>query len=62
MRPLTSEAADPSRLTKLAYAERFTAALALLFLRQRDAVGLVRFDERVRAPFRLGRETDSGDA
>src|ERR1700755_129145 len=39
MRPLTSEAADPSRLTKLAYAERLTAALALLFLRQRDAVG-----------------------
>lgn len=35
-------------LTKLAYAERLTAALALLLLRQRDAVGLVRFDERVR--------------
>ncbi len=49
MRPLTSEAADPSRLTKLAYAERLTAALALLFLRQRDAVGLLRFDERVRS-------------
>ncbi len=37
-----------SGLTKLAYAERLTAALALLLLRQRDAVGLVRFDERVR--------------
>jgi uncharacterized protein (DUF58 family) len=36
------------RLTKLAYAERLTAALALLFLRQRDAVGLVRFDDQVR--------------
>jgi uncharacterized protein (DUF58 family) len=35
-------------LTKLAYAERLAAALALLLLRQRDAVGLVRFDERVR--------------
>lgn len=38
----------PARLTKLAYAERLTAALALLLLRQRDAVGLVCFDERVR--------------
>lgn len=37
------------RLSKLAYAERLTAALALLLLRQRDAVGLVRFDERVRS-------------
>jgi uncharacterized protein (DUF58 family) len=43
---------DPStadRLTKLAYAERLTAALALLLLRQRDAVGLVRFDDRIRS-------------
>lgn len=38
-----------SRLTKLAYAERLTAALALLLLRQRDAVGLIRFDDRVRS-------------
>ena len=37
------------RLTKLAYAEILTASLALLLLRQRDAVGLVRFDERVRS-------------
>lgn len=37
------------RLTKLAYAERVIAALALLLIRQRDAVGLVRFDDRVRA-------------
>src|SRR6185312_2048212 len=36
------------RITKLAYAERLTAALALLLLRQRDAVGLVRFDEKIR--------------
>lgn len=39
----------PDRLTKLAYAERLTAALTLLLLRQRDAVGLVRFDDRVRS-------------
>src|SRR5919202_2547183 len=38
----------PTRLTKLAYAERLVAALALLLLRQRDAVGLVRFDDDVR--------------
>ena len=37
-----------TRLTKLAYSERLTAALALLLLRQRDAVGLVRFDDRIR--------------
>ena len=36
------------RITKLAYAERLTAALALLLLRQRDAVGLVRFDDAIR--------------
>jgi len=42
-------AAPAERLTKLAYAERLTAALALLLLRQRDAVGLVRFDERIRS-------------
>jgi uncharacterized protein (DUF58 family) len=36
------------RLTKRGYAEQLTAALALLLLRQRDAVGLVRFDDAVR--------------
>jgi uncharacterized protein (DUF58 family) len=43
-------ARDPGadRLTKLAYAEQLTAALVLLLLRQRDAVGLVRFDDRIR--------------
>ena len=40
---------DPARLTKRAYAERFLGALALLFLRQRDAVGLVRADTSVRS-------------
>jgi uncharacterized protein (DUF58 family) len=39
----------PERLTKLEYAERLTAALSLLLLRQRDAVGLLRFDDRVRS-------------
>jgi len=36
------------RLTKRAYADRLAAALALLLLRQRDATGLVTFDEAVR--------------
>ena len=40
---------DPARLTKLAYAELLIAALALHLLRQRDAVGLIRFDDRVRS-------------
>ena len=40
---------SPARLTKLEYAERFAAALALLLLRQRDAVGIVRFDDQVRS-------------
>jgi uncharacterized protein (DUF58 family) len=35
-------------LTKRAYAEQVTAALALLLLRQRDAVGLIRFDDQLR--------------
>jgi uncharacterized protein (DUF58 family) len=37
------------RLTKRAYAERLAAALALLLLRQHDAVGLVRVDDVVRS-------------
>ena len=40
---------DRARLTKLAYAERLAAAIALLLLRQRDAVGLIRFDAQVRS-------------
>lgn len=36
------------RLTKLGYAEQLVAAVALLLLRQRDAVGLIRFDEGLR--------------
>lgn len=38
-----------SRLTKLAYAEHMLGALALLLLRQRDAVGIVRADDSVRS-------------
>jgi uncharacterized protein (DUF58 family) len=46
---------DERRLTKLGYAQRLVAALALVLLRQRDATGLVAFDETVRAlvPARL---------
>jgi uncharacterized protein (DUF58 family) len=36
------------RLTKRAYAEQLAAALALLLIRQRDAVGLIRFDDAIR--------------
>src|SRR5438093_15031 len=38
----------PGRLTKRAYADRLVAALALILLRQRDATGLITFDEAVR--------------
>ncbi len=36
-------------LSKLAYVQRLTAALALLLLRQRDATGLIAFDDAIRA-------------
>lgn len=39
---------SPQRITKLAYAERVAAAVAWLLLQQRDAVGLIRFDDQVR--------------
>src|SRR6266508_155422 len=38
----------PERLTKRAYADRLAAALALILLRQRDATGILTFDEEVR--------------
>lgn len=38
----------PERLTKLDYAARLLAALSLVLLRQRDAAGLVTFDDAVR--------------
>lgn len=37
------------RLTKLGYAQRLVAALALVLLRQRDATGLIVFDDAVRS-------------
>lgn len=38
-----------ARLTKLSYAEHLVAALAHLLIHQKDAVGLVRFDDEVRS-------------
>lgn len=38
----------PTILTKLAYAEQLVAALSLLLIRQRDAVGFIRYDDRIR--------------
>jgi uncharacterized protein (DUF58 family) len=39
---------ETAAITKQAYAEQLAAALALLLLKQRDAVGLIRFDDAVR--------------
>lgn len=39
---------SPTRVTKLAYAEQVAAAVSWLLLRQRDGVGLIRFDDEVR--------------
>ena len=39
----------PNLLTKLAYADRLAAALTLLLIRQRDSVGLIRFDDQLRS-------------
>lgn len=41
--------APGSRLTKLDYARRLIAALSLVLLRQRDATGLITFDDTVRS-------------
>ena len=41
-------AGAPGRVTKLAYAEQVAAAVSWLLLRQRDGVGLIRFDDEVR--------------
>ncbi len=40
------------RLTKLEYAKRLVAALSLVLLKQRDATGLIGFDDEVRAVVR----------
>src|SRR3954453_4205636 len=47
-----TESGSAATLTKLAYGEHLAAAIALLLLRQRDAVGLVRFDDQVRPAIR----------
>ena len=39
----------PAVLSKLEYARRLVAALAMVLLRQRDATGLIAFDDEVRA-------------
>jgi uncharacterized protein (DUF58 family) len=39
---------SPTRIRKLVYAEMLVAALSLILIRQRDAVGLIRYDESVR--------------
>jgi uncharacterized protein (DUF58 family) len=41
-----------ARLTKLEYAKRLVAALSLVLLRQRDATGLIGFDDAVRTVVR----------
>jgi len=41
-------AGAPERLTKCGYAVRLAAALGLILLRQRDATGLIAFDDAVR--------------
>ena len=46
--PSMAWSGSPERLTKLAWAEAAIAALSLLLLRQRDAVGFIRFDDAVR--------------
>lgn len=40
---------DEHRLRKLEYAKRLAAAIALILLRQRDATGLIAFDDQVQA-------------
>jgi uncharacterized protein (DUF58 family) len=39
---------SPTRLSKLRYAEQVVAAIALLLIRQRDAVALIRYDDQLR--------------
>ena len=46
--PSMAWSGSAARLTKLAWAEASVAALSLLLLKQRDAVGFIRFDDAVR--------------
>lgn len=43
---------SPTRLTKLQYAEQIVASVSLLLIRQKDAVGLIRYDETTRSVVR----------
>ncbi len=47
-RSMAWSGAPERRLTKLEYAKRLAAAVALVLLRQRDATGLIAFDDAVR--------------
>ncbi|MBI3792827.1 MAG: DUF58 domain-containing protein [Gemmatimonadetes bacterium] len=46
--PSMAWSGSPNRLTKQAWSEASVAALSLLLLKQRDAVGFLRFDDEVR--------------
>lgn len=46
------------RLSKFEYARHFAAAVAWLMVKQRDAAGLVTFDDRVRTMVRAGARPD----
>ena len=48
-RSMAWSGAPGQTLSKLEYVQRLTAALALLLIRQRDATGLIAFDDAVRA-------------
>ena len=48
-RSMAWSGAPETVLAKLAYAQRLIAALSLILLRQRDATGLITFDDEVRA-------------
>ena len=56
-RSMNWTAAPESRLTKRAYADRLVAALSLVLLRQRDATGLIAFDDEVRGVVRARART-----
>lgn len=49
---------DPAVLSKLEYSRRLVAALAMVLLRQRDATGLIAFDDVVRATIPARARTD----
>ena len=46
------------RLSKIMYAKQLVAAISLILLRQRDATGLIAFDDKVRSVVRAGSRTN----